>query len=67
MRDWVTASGIFKAGTLENQIFTNLCARNDMAKIGYGHLCMREENISFSNNYIIYELNIPIITIYNKP
>ena len=28
---------------------------------------MREENISFSNNYIIYELNIPIITIYNKP
>jgi len=39
----MTPSGIFKAETFENQIFTNLCARNGMAKIGYGHLCMREE------------------------
>jgi hypothetical protein len=26
---------------------------NKLAKIDYGHLCRREENISFSNNYII--------------
>jgi hypothetical protein len=24
---------------------------NRIAKIGYGHLCLREENISFDNNY----------------
>ena len=27
-----------------------------IARIGYGHLCWREENLSFINNYIIYEL-----------
>ena len=26
---------------------------NRIAKIDYGHLCLREENISFKNNYII--------------
>jgi len=29
---------------------------NRIAKIDYGHLCLRVENISFNNNYIIYEL-----------
>jgi hypothetical protein len=27
-----------------------------MAKIGYGHICLREDNLSFDNNYIIEEL-----------
>ena len=27
-----------------------------IAKIGYGHLCLREENISFNNKYIIQAL-----------
>ena len=26
---------------------------NRIAKVDYGHLCLREENISFKNNYII--------------
>jgi hypothetical protein len=26
---------------------------NRIAKIGYGHLCLREENLSFNNNLII--------------
>jgi hypothetical protein len=26
---------------------------NRIAKICYGHLCMREDNLSFKNNYII--------------
>ena len=26
---------------------------NRIAKIGYGHLCMREKNLSFDNNYTI--------------
>ena len=29
---------------------------NRISKVGYGHLCAREENIIFINNYIIYEL-----------
>jgi len=27
--------------------------RNRIAKICYGHLCLREENLSFDINYII--------------
>jgi hypothetical protein len=27
---------------------------NINAKIGYGHLCLREENLSLNNNYMIY-------------
>jgi hypothetical protein len=26
---------------------------NRIAKICYGHLCLREDNLSFNNNYII--------------
>jgi hypothetical protein len=37
-----------------------------ISKVGYGHLCAREENINFINNYIIYELYILINIIYNK-
>jgi hypothetical protein len=28
-----------------------------IAKIDYGHLCLREENIRFINNYIIQTLS----------
>ena len=33
-----------------------------IAKIGYGHLCLREENLSFINNYTIeaYLLTLPL-------
>jgi hypothetical protein len=27
---------------------------NIIAKIDYGHLCLREENLSLNNNYMIY-------------
>ena len=37
---------------------------NRIAKICYGHL--REDNLSFNNNYIIQELCISIINISNK-
>jgi hypothetical protein len=29
---------------------------NRITKIGYGHLFLREENLIFIDNYIIYEL-----------
>ena len=29
---------------------------NRIAKVGYGHQCPREENLTFNNNYIIYKL-----------
>ena len=28
-----------------------------VAKLGYGHLCLREENLSFDNNYMILLLS----------
>jgi hypothetical protein len=34
---------------------------NSMAKTSRGHLCLREENLNFNNNYIIKELNISIM------
>jgi hypothetical protein len=37
------------------------------AKLGYSHLCPKKENLSFYNNYIIYELYTSIINIDNKP
>jgi len=44
---------------------------NKMAKIGYGHLCLREENLSFDNNYIkmdhrAKEMQIILDTIFIK-
>jgi hypothetical protein len=35
-----------------------------ITKISYGHLRLREENLSFNNNYITYELEISVIYIY---
>jgi len=42
-----------------------------IAKIGYGHLCLREENLSFDNNYIkmdhrAKEMQIILDTIFIK-
>ena len=41
-------------------------AINRTVNIGEGHLCLREENLSFNNNYNIYGLEISIINISNK-
>jgi hypothetical protein len=30
---------------------------NRIAKIGYGHLCLKQENLSFINNYISLRTN----------
>jgi len=38
-----------------------------IVKTGQGHLCLREENLSLINNYIIKELYISVINISNKP
>jgi hypothetical protein len=44
---------------LENQIILKCLGAiktkglNRTAKIGYGHLCLRMENLSFDKNYII--------------
>jgi hypothetical protein len=40
--------------------------QNRIAKIGYGHLYLREENLSFDNHCIILELYFSIINISNK-
>ena len=40
---------------------------NRIAKISCGHLCLKEENLNFDNNSIIYNLQISIITISDKP
>ena len=33
---------------------------NMITKIGYGHLCLRKENLSFNNKYIIQELKLQL-------
>jgi hypothetical protein len=40
---------------------------NGIANIGCSHLCLRERDLSFHNNYIIKELHISIIKISSKP
>jgi hypothetical protein len=56
---------MLKVKRLENQIMfgaSKLKGINRMAKIIYGHLCLREEYLCFNNNnnyikYIKWELN----------
>ena len=38
-------------------------ALNRIAKFGLSHLCLREENLSFNDNYIILELSISKYTL----
>ena len=43
---------------------------NRIAKIGYGHLCLREENIRFNNNLIIKDWKtkkIEILCVQENP
>ena len=53
-----TSSGTLKAERLESHIIyksLGVIKLNGLNRItnGYGHLCRREENLSFINNYII--------------
>jgi hypothetical protein len=51
--------GMLKVETLESQIIVIVLGTskpkvlNSIAKIGQDHLCLREENIGFNNNYMI--------------
>ena len=54
------SSGTLNVERLESQIILKVLGSKPkglipILKIGYGHLCLREENLRFNNNYIILQ------------
>jgi hypothetical protein len=55
----VPSSGTIAVERMESQIIKKVLGAskpkglNRIAKMGLSHLCLREENLSFNNNYII--------------